>query len=276
MCRLYGMAATHPTRVECELVDAQNSLFHQSRRDARGLENPHGWGMAWFRAGQTRCRRQVRPADESEAYRRIAARTEGTVVVAHVRRATVGRPRLENTHPFRHGDSFLAHNGHIEHFDRVRPALLEEMAPLQRKAIAGTTDSEHFFQLALSLLDGDTPEAMRKALVEAIRCVRSHFPGREGEQSLALNTLFGHEGQLAGTRLHRSLWYLERERPGTCHVCGEPHHVVRDGDEAEEYRAVVVASERITDEDWKPVPNGSVFTIRRDPLRLEIESLPAP
>lgn len=271
MCRLYGLAATHPTRVECELIDAQNSLFHQSRHDARGMENPHGWGMGWYRAGQLRCERQVQPADESEEYRRTAAETSGEVVIAHVRRATVGSPRIENTHPFRHGESLLAHNGHIDQFENVRPAMLERMNLLNREAIQGTTDSEHFFQLALSMLDGDAPESMREALVEAVQYVREHFPGEEGEQTLSLNTLFGHEGQLAGSRLHRSLWYTVRDEPGTCGVCGKAHYEV---DNPEDYRAIVVASERITDEDWQPVPNGSTFVVHRDPLRLEFEPLP--
>ncbi|MFB6099186.1 MAG: class II glutamine amidotransferase, partial [Salinibacter sp.] len=111
MCRLYGLQATHPTRSACELLDAQNAMIQQSREDARGLSNPHGWGMGQVTDGTTSCFRQVEPAAESESYREEALKTEGTTVLAHVRRATVGDPSHANTHPFRHGPALLIHNG---------------------------------------------------------------------------------------------------------------------------------------------------------------------
>ena len=270
MCRLYGMRATHPTRVECELIDAQHSLLHQAKKDRRGLENPHGWGMGWFDHGLTHCARQVQPADESEEYRTSAARTEGTAVLAHVRRATVGEPRLANTHPFRTGDAMLAHNGHIANFDEIRPQLLAQMPPRNQEVIRGTTDSEHFFQLALSRLESFSAREMREALIEAVDRVRRCFSGEEDETTLALNTLFVAGGNLAGTRLRRTLWYLERSGTKHCTVCGETHDVSGAG---EDYRAVVLASERLTDEDWNPVPQGSAFFVDDETMELRIESL---
>ena len=271
MCRLYGMRATHPTRVECELIDAQHSLLHQAKKDRRGLENPHGWGMGWYNRGKAFCARQVEPADESETYRTEAARTQGTAVIAHVRRATVGKPRIANTHPFRDGHAMLAHNGHIEEFDAIRPQLLAQMPEANQQAILGTTDSEHIFQLALSKLDSFTPTAMRRALVESVGTIRHCFAGgREDEMTLALNTLFVAGGNLAGTRLRRTLWYLERSGTKHCTVCGETHDVSGAG---EDYRAVVLASERLTDEDWKPVPEGSAFYVDEETMELKIESL---
>jgi glutamine amidotransferase len=46
-----------------------------------------------------------------------------------------------------------------------------------------------------------------------------------------------------------------------CPLCGEDH---TDAPESDPYRATVLASERITDEDWQPVPNGSVFHVADD------------
>ena len=46
MCRLYGLHANEPTRVECSLVRAQNALMEQSRKDQEGFANAHGWGLA--------------------------------------------------------------------------------------------------------------------------------------------------------------------------------------------------------------------------------------
>ncbi|MFB6351670.1 MAG: class II glutamine amidotransferase [Bradymonadaceae bacterium] len=271
MCRLYGMRATHPTRVECELLDAQHSLLHQAKRDRRGMENPHGWGMGWFNRGKTHCARQVEPANESQDYRTSAARTEGTAVIAHIRRATVGRPRRENTHPFRDGQALLAHNGHIENFDEIRHKLLAQMPERNQKAIQGTTDSEHFFQLALSKLDTFAPDEMREALMEAVDTVRRCFTGEvEDEMRLALNTLFIAGGNLAGTRLRRTLWYLERSGTKHCPVCGKTHDT---SGTTEDYRAVVLASERLTDEDWKPVPKDSAFYVDEESMELKVKPL---
>lgn len=56
-----------------------------------------------------------------------------------------------------------------------------------------------------------------------------------------------HDGELVGSRLRRSLWSLERSEPVECDICGDVH---AQPPEKEAYRVVVVASERITDEDW--------------------------
>lgn len=295
MCRLYGFRATHPTRVECELIESQNSLMQQSRRDERGLDNPDGWGLGTVRDGELDCEREVGPAHESEEYRRDAARVEATTVLAHVRRATVGESRKENTHPFRREGSMLAHNGHVPFFDRVRPRLLEEMAPELERGIRGTTDSEHVFHLLLSRLrdrlgvasDREVREAdpsgevMRDVLGETVADMTDwceatvsgsgEIPrGPDGHRldRVALNLLWTVGGRLAGSRAGRSLWYLERDGAHRCEVCGEQH----PDPEPEGYRSVVVASERITGEDWEQVPESSVFYVD-DRMRLQIQEL---
>jgi glutamine amidotransferase len=260
------MRATHPTRVECELVEAQNSLIRQSEEDQRGLSNPHGWGIGLYSSDAImECRRQVEPADESELYRQRAMEVEATTVIAHVRRATVGQPRHENTHPFRWERAMLAHNGHIEHFDAVRERLLTELSPERREAIAGTTDSEHFFHLVLDqIADGISPT--ERALSRAVERVLEWSRGAEA----ALNTLLMIDGELSGTRRGRSLWVLERGLH-RCTVCGEYHaHPPED----EEYRAVEFASEQLTDEDWRPVPEGCAFRVD-DQLQVHYRDLPA-
>lgn len=259
MCRLYGMIATHPTRAECELLDAQNSLIDQAVEDGRGLENPHGWGIGVVSDGVTECARQVEPADSSDDYRERAIQSEAETLVAHVRRATVGEPVYENTHPFRNGSSFLAHNGHVGRFDDVRSKLLQALPEPERDRIGGSTDSEHFFRLALSHAretDSRT-EALRRATVQLRDWTRAIGRGTE----LYLNTLWGDDGILVGTKLERSLWYIQRDEPITCEICDRPHAHPDDGDA---YRSLVLASEPITDEPWQRVPEESVFAVDAD------------
>jgi glutamine amidotransferase len=291
MCRLYGLQATHPTRAACELLDAQNALIQQSRQDARGLSNPHGWGMGRITNGTTSCARQVGPASESATYRESALQAEGTTVLAHVRRATVGDPSPVNTHPFRHGPALLIHNGHVPAFGAVKPRLRDRLSDTRAEAVQGSTDSEHVLALLLQLRD-ETPAApLRVVTGRAIHLLQTWcadadssvetgvsdvafddpdaLPDDVLHGTLALNLLWTDGTTLAGSRLNRTLYTLERTDPRHCPVCDADHAAA----EGEPYRATVLASERITDdEDWAEVPNGSVFsvdrnsTLRREPL----------
>lgn len=302
MCRLFGFRGSHPTKVDCGLIDAQNSLLRQSEDDARGFANPDGWGIGLVRDGEAECEREVGPAFGSDEYRRDAADAEAVTVLAHVRRATVGSPAPENTHPFRRGASMLAHNGHIAGFGQIRERMLAEMTASQRQSLRGDTDSEHFLHLLLSRWDeagasgedADRPARMRRVLKRTAREVvewaeapaaegvpssagavaagagtggAGAVPGR-GSDRTALNVLWTVEEDLVGTRLGRTLWYVERDEPHVCSVCGRPH----PGDAPEDYRAVVLASEPITEEEWEPVPEGSAFAVGPD-FRLRTEPL---
>jgi len=280
MCRLYGLRATHPTRPACELLDAQNALIRQSREDARGLSNPHGWGVGRVRDDTTTCFRQVQPAAESPEYREEVLQTEGTTVLAHVRRATVGDPEHANTHPFRHGEALLIHNGHVPAFDEVRPRLRDRLAPTRRQSIRGSTDSEHVLALLLQLrdeapdasLDIVTRRAVRQlqawvadeasqAAVDPVEADTASLSHDALEALLGLNLLWTDGHTLAGSRLNRTLWALERTRPHACPICGHDH---AEPSADTDYRATTLASERLTGEDWNAVPNGSVFRVDAD------------
>ncbi|HEY5598278.1 MAG TPA: class II glutamine amidotransferase, partial [Kiloniellales bacterium] len=121
MCRLYGFRANEPTRVECSLVYAQNALMAQSRKDLEGQTHGHGWGVAEHPDGGVPfVEKQAWAAYHGEQFKKTAARVYSKTVIAHVRRATVGPPGLENTHPFVHGAWLFAHNGTVPNFARVR------------------------------------------------------------------------------------------------------------------------------------------------------------
>ena len=280
MCRLYGLQATHPTRPACELLDAQNAVIEQSRQDARGLSNPHGWGMGHVADGTTSCFRQVEPASESLDYRKEALDTEGTTVLAHVRRATVGDPRHANTHPFRHGPALLIHNGHVPAFDRVKPRLLNRLDEDRRRSVRGTTDSEHVLALLLQLRDEAPEEPLHTITREGVHLVQewvademttatvhpaeadiSALSHDELETVLGLNLLWTDGNTLGGSRLNRMLWARRRDRVHTCSICGSAH---ADPPADSSYRSTTLASERLTDEDWTEIPNGSVFQVAPD------------
>jgi glutamine amidotransferase len=68
-------------------------------------------------------------------------------------------------------------------------------------------------------------------------------------------------------RWGRTLHYVERSGIHDCEVCGFPH--IRH-DPRHSYRAVVIASEPISHEPWREVPDRSVFTVSPE-MTLHIE-----
>ena len=269
MCRLYGLRSTHTTRVGCELIEAQNSLIRQSLEDMRGLANPHGWGIGYYEEAAVHCQRQVGPAADSEAFRNHARAIRAPALLAHVRRATVGTPKEVNTHPFTAEEGLLAHNGHIDYFDQIRPLMLEAMAPEARESILGETDSEHIFRLLRSQRREHPDWSMRETLQYVIHRIVRWAREIDEEAEIAINTLWIEQGHLAGSRFGRSLWYIERERPHRCEICGERH--ARPADD-EPYHVVELSSERLTTEDWQEVPRNTVFSVDND-RAFEVESL---
>src|SRR5512138_2436146 len=97
MCRLYGQRAESASSAEGPLCSEHNALRFQSHK------HPHGWGVAWYEAGQPVLRRGLLPAHEDDAFVRAVAAARSQVVLAHVRDASIGAVTAENTHPFHHG-----------------------------------------------------------------------------------------------------------------------------------------------------------------------------
>ncbi|MGH8494630.1 MAG: class II glutamine amidotransferase [Gammaproteobacteria bacterium] len=269
MCRLYALRASHPTRVGRELIESQNSLMAQSRRDETGAPNPDGWGVGYWLDGRSWCLKQAHPASESPQFRAKAGMIKGLTVLGHVRRATAGAPALCNTHPFSDGDAMLAHNGHLGAFATIRALMTDAMSARQRAALHGDTDSEHFFRLLMSMHEADASPGPVELLRRAVQQVTAWSRGTDGQAEVGLNIFWTLGARLAGARLGRSLWYVERHEPHIDEITGVPDAVVPKG---ESYRSVVLASERITDEDWRAVPEASVFEVD-DRIRMRVEPL---
>src|SRR5829696_7015548 len=97
MCRMLGMVAARPL--------SARDLLHDAPRSLRTLSHEHadGWGAAFRIAGDWHLERSTSCAARCSGYERLAA-IEARVVVAHIRKKTVGGLSLANTHPFRSGD----------------------------------------------------------------------------------------------------------------------------------------------------------------------------
>ena len=258
MCRLYAMRASEPTRVECSLVEAQNALMRQSEMDSQGMVHGHGWGVADYRDGLPIVERQTWAAFHGEHFRKTAARVYASTVVAHVRHATIGGPALENTHPFQHGRWIFAHNGMVPNFAGVWERMAGHVDPVLRNGIEGETDSEHIFCYILSrhLRHPERPliSTLRDALAQVIAWTEE--AGMTDE--FGLNVILTDGSQLVGSCYGRTLWTLQRDSITDCEICGRRHVHHASG---AEYRAIEIASEPISDENWQQVPDGTVYAV---------------
>lgn len=118
----------------------------------RGAHEALGWGVGFYQAGEVLLRR--RPIDDREEINLADSletiRTD--VLLGHVRHATTGQLRTENTHPFRYRLWLWAQTGTIAGFKQLRERLLDSQPAFLRRNVRGDTDSELFFYLFLSFL----------------------------------------------------------------------------------------------------------------------------
>lgn len=273
MCRLYAMHANEPTKVECGLVKSQNALMAQSISDMKGYAHGHGWGVADYPDGVPMIEKQVWAAFHGEHFKRKAARVYAKTVVAHVRRATVGGTSIENTHPFHHGRWIFAHNGTVPNFDEVRFKLLEHMDPLHRSEIAGTTDSEHIFRYLMSLFLQHPEDGLLQTVKRGLEQILVWSAEIDPKAKVGLNIILTDSDKLVGSRLNRSLFYLQRDHIFHCPICDQPHV---HHDPQKDYQAIEIASEPVTFSDhWHEVPDQTVFRVAED-YRLDFQPLQMP
>lgn len=258
MCRLYIFHSTEDTKVECTLVHAQNALIAQSKQDRAGYSHSHGWGLVTYEDGMPTIDQQAWAAYHGEHFSRAAARTWSKTVLAHVRRATVGEPCIENTHPFVDGKFSFAHNGTVPRFKDIRPLILEQTSPTQRAAIRGDTDSEHLFRHILTLRDENPDNTLADNLRLVVENVENWIAMIDGNLKVGLNLVISDGNNSAGTRWGRSLFRVERKGIYDCEICGFPHIHHSPN---REHQAVVIASEPITHEHWVEIPERSLWTI---------------
>ena len=167
MCRWLAYSGT-PVLIHTLLYAPKHSLIDQSLHSTMGAEttNGDGFGVGWYGEGDTPGTfHSTEPAWNDSNLRDLSAHIRSPLVFAHIR-ATSGSPvQQTNCHPFRHGRWLWMHNGLIEDFTRVKRDLVLAVDPDLFPHIAGSTDSEVFFFLALTLgLEDDPPGAVERAV----------------------------------------------------------------------------------------------------------------
>lgn len=262
MCRLLGIVSSEPTDFRLVLREAPRSLAALSEK------HPDGWGLAVYGDDPTAppswsLRKGTLCALKDDDFHKTAAEMRGVLLLSHVRQKTVGPTSLENTHPFASDGWLFAHNGTITDVEFVK----SKISPARAERIEGDTDSERFFAWILTTLDraGLTSERVHDASLDGvIKEIVSEARGREAFG--AFNFLLSNGRVTFAHRFGRTLFVLRRG----------PHDQVRrerTGDDgvtivtpwSQRRHAIIVASERMTDEPWEELPEGSLLRIDRKP-----------
>jgi predicted glutamine amidotransferase len=167
MCRWLAYSGS-PVLLEELLYKPKHSLIDQSLHSTMGAEttNGDGFGVGWYGAAETPGTfHSTEPAWNDRNLRELASHLSSGLVFAHIR-ASSGSPVQEtNCHPFRYGSWLWMHNGLISEFAHVKRELVLAVDPSLYPRIEGSTDSEVFFFLALSMgLEDDPPGAVERAV----------------------------------------------------------------------------------------------------------------
>jgi Predicted glutamine amidotransferase len=167
MCRWLAYSGS-PVLIEEFLLKPKHSLVDQSLHSRLGAEttNGDGFGLGWYGVGDTPgVFRSVEPAWNDRNLKDLARHLRSPLAFAHIRAATGGPIQQSNCHPFRHRNWLWMHNGLIREFATVKRDLVLAVDPSLYPEIEGSTDSEVFFYLALTLgLEDDPPKAVERAV----------------------------------------------------------------------------------------------------------------
>ena len=167
MCRWLAYSGS-PILLDEILLKPAHSLIDQSLHAKLGATttNGDGFGMGWYGAEKTPAVfHSVEPAWNDHNLRELAQHLTSPLVFAHIRASTGTAVQQTNCHPFRYGRWLWMHNGAIREFASVKRDLAFAVDPSLDPLIEGSTDTELFFSLALSLgLEDDPPSALAKAV----------------------------------------------------------------------------------------------------------------
>jgi predicted glutamine amidotransferase len=270
MARLFGLIGNRPDLAARAMAHEADALRVRSKGP------PLGWGLGFYQGGEVLMRR--RPIDERPEIdvANLAADVRADVLIGHVRHATVGALRTENTHPFRYRQWLFAQAGTVSQFDLVRDRLVASVPDFLRGGIRGDTDAEVFFHVFLSFLhdagrlnDGVVEPSV---LGEALRSSLAVVDGMAAEVGVApakLNFMISDGDRLIG--IHRSdeamCFRVMTGKADADAVIGDDPQLRRKIPELSRMHFTLAASDfddAPPSGRWKTVPDGAIVTMLRD------------
>ena len=167
MCRWLAYSGS-PVPLTNVLYTPFHSFIDQSLHAELGAEptNGDGFGVGWFDDRETPgVFRSTEPAWNDANLRELTQHITSPLFFAHIRAAIGSSVQQTNCHPFRYGRWLWMHNGFIDGYAKFKRDLAFAVEPALYPLIAGTTDSELMFFLALTFgLEQDPADAVAKTI----------------------------------------------------------------------------------------------------------------
>ena len=265
MCRWLAYSGT-PIRLEELLYKPRYSLIDQSMHSRMGVEttNGDGFGVGWYPVegpAEPALFRGVGPAWSDGNLRELARSTLSPLFLAHIRASTGTPVQQTNCHPFRYQNWLWLHNGSIRDFARLKRDLIMAVDPDLYPFVAGSTDSEVMFYLALTFGLRDRPVAAVERMAGLVESVGRAY-GVENPLQMTVATTDGDRTwcfRYSSEGHSRSLYYstaitaLHKLYP-------ENKTLLRLSDETR-----LVVSEPLAELEgaWQPVPESSYGVIQK-------------
>jgi predicted glutamine amidotransferase len=260
MCELLGLSSNMPATLSL-------SLERLAEHGAPPTSIDDGWGVAYYHGADVRLIKDAGAANDSDWLRFLSHHDlRSRIVMAHIRKASVGAPSYGNAQPFVREMAgrmhCFAHNGSL-------PALLEASAfRSSRFAPVGETDSERAFCALLEDLDalwvgaGEVPPLKSRlntvtAFAERVRHLGpANFLYSDGD------ALFAHgdrrKSPVTGEVAAPGLVYLLRECPPSGATITGNGLTVNAADQA----VALIASVPLSAERWQEMAEGAVTMFR--------------
>jgi len=270
MARLFGIIGNRPD------LTARVLAFEEAALRARAKGVPLGWGLGFYQGGEVLMRR--RPIDERPELdvAKLASDVRADLIIGHVRHATVGALRTENTHPFRYRQWLFAQTGTVPEFEQVRERLVASVPDFLRGDVRGETDAEMMFHVYLSFLhdggrlnDGVVEEALAREALRSSLAVVDGMTAEVGGEAGKLNLMVSNGEYIVA--VHRSdapmRLRLFNGRADADLLIGEDTQLRRKIPEVNQVHFSLAASdfdETPPNGRWKSVPERAIVTMSRD------------
>lgn len=276
MARLFGLIGNRTDLAGRVLASEAEALRVQSKGQ------PLGWGIGFYQGGEVLMRR--RPIDDHATIEvaRLAADVRADLLVGHVRNATVGALRTENTHPFRYRQWLFAQTGTLALFDAIRERLVASVPEFLRSSIRGESDAEILFYIFLSFLhdasrltDGPIDPAHGREALRSSVAVVDGMAAEVGGGPCAINVMAAngedvfalHRGAPMGYRVFSGKndaealigddLALRRKTP----ELGQMHFLLLASDFDDEWS--MTPSQPGAHSRWKALPERAIVTLQR-------------
>lgn len=212
MCRLFLQVSQKEESATQWLVTLENSFLHQSISDSSGRPNADGWGIAFLDESQHwKILKSKKSAFMDPNYKYSAQQIQSKVILAHIRRGSIGKVESYNAHPFSHEDWVFVHNGNIPWFKNESERLTASLSSVWRSRIHGETDSEALFMAILSRISHLDPVTEKKNILLQISNIVWEITDDNIENRdhlLGITFFLAHKNVIYGFRFNRSLYYL--------------------------------------------------------------------